>query len=234
MLIAIHQPNWLPWLGYFHKIACADTFVFLEDVQFSKGSYTNRVRILLNGRERWLSQPIKQKFGQRIADVEFSDPNWVGKHMSLLSTAYNNAPAYPDVFPLLSEMFESFSHTSLATFNRNLIEAISNKLGLSANFLRDSELAVGSEGGDDRLIALVRSCASGKPRYLSGAGGRGYQDEDKFRAAGIDVEYTDFQHPRYDQGDTPFVPGLSIVDSLFRVGWHETARLVTGDTQTAP
>ena len=229
MLIAIHQPNWLPWLGFFHKIARADTFVFLDGAQFSKGSYTNRVRILHNGEPRWLTQPIQQRFGQAISEIEFSDQNWVDQNISTLSNAYKHEPAFGQVFPAISSLMEDLPRDRLAASNRKLIEALCDRLGITAHFVSDSELGAENENGDDRLISLVRACARVGARYLSGVGGRDYQDETKFAAAGIEVEYTDFAHPVYDQGIKPFVPGLSVVDCLFRFGWQETARLIVGD-----
>lgn len=226
MIVAIHQPNWLPWLGYFHKIARADTFVFLENVQFSKGSYTNRVRILLDGEPRWLTQPVKHDSGKKISEMKFSVPDWKSRNLSTLYNAYKDTAHFNAVLRVLEDLITASPEDFLGTTNRHMIEALCGRMSIGARFASDAEFGVSGQSGDDRLIELVRACAPNNARYMSGTGGRKYQDEAKFRAAGIDVIYNDYIHPVYDQGTKSFVPGLSIVDALFRLGWEETAQVI--------
>ncbi len=225
MLTAIHQPNYLPWLGYFHKIARADRFVFLEQAQYSKGSYSNRVRILDSGRAGWLSQPVRHAFGQTIADVGFADDAWADKHLSRLRNAYSGCAAFTEIWPELTEIYRAMPVESLAVANRHLVTALAGRLGLESEFMTDGELGGSDLAGDDRLIALLRACGD-NVSYLSGSGGRKYQDEAKFAEAGISLVYAGCDSPTYDQGTDEFIAGLSIVDALFRIGWDETARLV--------
>ena len=228
MLIAIHQPNYLPWLGYFHKIARAERFIFLDRAQFAKGSYTNRVQIGRDGAARWLTQPIRQRLGQPIADVEFADPAWPGKHLDALRGAYAGAPAFSEIWPALNDIYALCPATDLAAANAHLIVALAGRLEIATAFVVESALETGDSRGDDRLIALIDACASGAT-YLSGEGGQKYQDPAKFAAAGIELVYTDFTHPIYDQCGAPFVPGLSLVDVLFNLGWEQTSRLIARD-----
>ena len=224
MLIAIHQPNYLPWLGYFHKIARADCFVFLEQVQYSRGSYSNRVRILDNGCPCWLTQPVRHSFGQPIAEVAFADNAWPDKHLSRLRNAYADSSAFAEIWPELADIYRAMPVASLATANRHLVTALSSRLDLGTEFATDSEFGISTLAGDDRLIALLGACGS-EVSYLSGPGGKKYQDEAKFAAAGIPVTYTDYHPPPYKQsGD--FVAGLSIADALFHFGWAGTAKLI--------
>lgn len=227
-VVAIHQPNYLPWLGYFHKLAKVDTFVFLDDVQFSKGSYTNRVQILRGGHSVWLTQPIRHRFGQTIADVEFSQSDWVPRHLDMLRGAYTRAPAFRAVWPVLADMLGQVAGLKLAAANRRLIELIAARLGLETGFHGASELGIGAEEADARLAQMVARLAPGGT-YLSGRGGAKYQDPAVFAAAGISLAYTDFSHPDYPQPCAGFTPGLSIVDALFAMGWEGTARLVAGE-----
>ncbi len=224
MLIAIHQPNYLPWLGYFDKIARADRFIFLDRVQFAKGGYTNRVQIARDGAARWLTQPVRHHFGQPIANVAFADPAWPAKHLDAMRSAYAGAPAFAEVWPVLKDFYAAIPASGLAAANAYLVTALARKLGFSTQFIAESALDVGGTRADDRLIALVRACAP-DAAYLSGAGGHKYQDPAKFDAAGVDIVYADFTHPVHDQGGDGFVPGLSIVDALFRLGWSTTGRL---------
>ncbi|MGD9537693.1 MAG: WbqC family protein [Alphaproteobacteria bacterium] len=225
-VVAIHQPNYLPWLGYFHKIAQADAFVFLETAQYSKGSYTNRVQILRGGKPAWLSQPIRQGLGQPIEAVGFASADWPRRHLDALRAAYAKALAFDETFAALAALYETMPLDSLAAANRHLIEGLAARLGLAAQFVRDGELGVAGPGGDERLVALVNAIAPGAT-YLSGKGGRNYQDPAKFEAAGIALRYTAFAPAPYPQaGGGAFVPGLSIVDALFALGFAATRTLI--------
>lgn len=228
-VIAIHQPNYLPWLGYFHKIACADVFVFLETVQFSKGSVTNRVRIRRGGEPVWLTQKIRQTLGQPIATLSFVEADWPRRHLDALHGAYRDAPKFRTVLPALESLMLGTPTDTLSAANRHLIEGLAHLLGLKTIFVRDSALGVGASPADDRLVALVDAvapCAA----YLSGKGGASYQDPAKFAQAGIELRYSRFQETAYEQpGAATFVPGLSVVDALFSVGVDATRALVAPD-----
>ena len=225
MLIAIHQPNYLPWLGYFHKIARADCFVFLEQAQYSRGSYSNRVRILDNGCPCWLTQPVRHSFGQAIGEVAFADNAWPDKHLSHLRNAYGDSSAFAEIWPELADIYRTMPAESLATANRHLVTALSGRLDLKTEFATDGELGIDVLVGDDRLIALLSACGD-DVSYLSGSGGRNYQNKDKFVHADISLVYAGYDGPAYEQGTDKFVAGLSVVDALFHLGWGETARLV--------
>ena len=223
---AIHQPNYLPWLGYFHKIAQADVFVFLETVQFSKGSYTNRVQILRDGKPAWLTQPIKQALGQSIETVGFAEPDWPRRHLDTLHGAYRGAAFFREIFPNLEALLIDAPQDSLAAANRHVIEGLAARLGLTPRFVRDGRLGVGRTDGGDRLVALVDAVAPGAV-YLSGKGGASYQDETKFAKAGLTLHYSAFAPRPYPQmGGGAFVPGLSIVDALFSLGIEGTRALI--------
>ncbi len=226
VVVAIHQPNYLPWLGYFHKLARAEVFVFLEAAQFSKGSYTNRVQILRDGKPVWLTQPIEQSLGQPIETVAFADRLWPRRHVDTLHGAYRGAAAFRAVFPYLESLLLKAPLDSLAAANRHLIEGLAAALGLAPRFARDGVLGVSGLEGDDRLVALVGAVAPGAV-YLSGKGGALYQDEAKFASAGIALRYSAFTPKAYQQtGGGGFVPGLSIVDALFSLGIDATRALV--------
>ena len=225
MIVAIHQPNFLPWLGYFNKIARADRFVFLERAQYSKGSYTNRVRILEQGAPAWLTQPLSKAFGKPIGDIEIADSEWPQKHLSRLRNAYGRAAAFSDVWQDLSEIYSSVPRGPLAGANRHMISAVSGRLGLSTDFVTDGELMAADLSGAERLVALLQACGT-DVSYLSGRGGRNYQDEELFARANIPLLYVDYECPGYDQGTDEFMPGLSVLDSLFHLGWAGTAELI--------
>ncbi len=223
--IAIHQPNYAPWLGYFHKIAQADAFIFLDDAQFSKGSYTNRVQILAHGRARWLTVPVSHALDDPIDRVALARPDWAASHLDTLRTCYEGAARFASVWDEVRALYDGLPAGDLAAMNRVLVERFAARLGLATNFLAASALGANGAAGDDRLIALVQSVEA-HGTYLSGRGGAKYQDPAKFAAAGLGFEYSDFTPSSYDQGGDMFVSGLSVLDAVFHLGWDQTARLV--------
>lgn len=226
-VVGIHQPNYLPWLGYFHKIARSDVFVFLDDVQFSKNGYCNRVQILHDGKPRWLSIPVSYKFGDSIDKIFPSQMDWMHRHLDKFQTLYGNADHFQIVWKSLEEIFDAIPEGSLAQTNRFLVEAIAGQLNLSCRFCASSEMETNDSTSDDRLIHIVNGIDQGG-YYLSGGGGAKYQDAAKFGAAGLSLTYMEFEPPVYGQDSEPFVPGLSIVDAAFHLGWEEARCLVTG------
>ena len=225
-VVAVHQPNYAPWLGYFHKIARADHFVFLDNVQFSRLNYTNRVQIARDGPARWLTQPVRRRFGQPICDAQFADARWPTRHLGALRGAYGLAASFRDVWDSVVSIYETIPPGGLAVANQFLIESLARKLGLTSAFCRASDHTVGDMRPDDRIIALVDAVAPGAA-YLSGKGGAGYQDPEKFAAAGVPLRYVSFEHPVYSRGNADFLPGLSILDAVFHLGWEGTRSLIT-------
>lgn len=226
LAVAIHQPNYLPWLGYFAKIARADVFVFLDDVQFSKGSYTNRVQILSPKGPRWLTVPVAAHLGDAIDRVPPSRPDWAGAHLDTLRGMYSSAPCFKAAWPGVRALLESAPAADLAAVNMHLVQELAGLLGLSCAFRKSSGLALASSS-DDRLVEIVSQVAPGGT-YISGKGGAKYQDPAKFAAAGLGFAYLDFAHPVYAQGAAPFLPGLSVLDAVFHLGWAGAAALLAG------
>ena len=225
MIVAIHQPNYAPWLGYFHKIAHADLFVFLDDAQFSKGSYTNRVQILTNGAARWLTVPVRQALGTPIHQIAIARPDWARAHLDTLHNAYREAAHFRDVWPGIEALYADLPEDGLAQVNAALIARLTERLRVTTPTRLASGLDVGAAAGDDRLVAIVSALAPGGT-YLSGKGGGNYQDPAKFEKVGLKLAYSQFSHPQYEQGAPAFVPGLSVLDAVFHLGWERTAALV--------
>lgn len=224
--VAIHQPNYLPWLGYFAKIARADRFIFLDDVQFSKGGYTNRVQVLSAKGPRWLTVPVAVSLGDPIARV-MPKPGWVRSHVDMLRNEYRRAARFKAAWPELEAMLHAAPEADLAAVNIHLVTALAGRLGLGCEFSRSSEFAT-TGAADDRLVELTAAAAPGGG-YLSGKGGAKYQDPAKFAAAGLGFAYLGFSHPEYPQGEMApggFVPGLSVVDAVLHLGWDGAAALL--------
>ncbi len=225
-LVAVHQPNYAPWLGFFAKVAAADAFVLLDDAQFSKNGYINRVQVLGgDGAARWLTVPVTVSLGDPICAVRPARGDWARAHRDTLRGAYAEAAAFREAWPEVERIYAGLPGGDLATVNGALIRALAGALGLESRFVAASELGAADLAGDDRLVALVRA-VDPAGAYLSGRGGAKYQDPDKFAAAGLGFRYTGFEHPEYDQGGGDFVPGLSVLDAVFHLGWDGAAALV--------
>lgn len=225
-VVAIHQPNHLPWLGYFRKIARADIFVFLDDAQFSKGSYINRVQVLAAGAPRWLTLPVSASLGKPINKTPVATDGWHRAQLDKIEAYYRSAPFFAEVFPVIADLLTSAEGPSIGHINAAVIMALAQRLGLVTPFSRSSRLSLPPASGDARLVAIVR--ALGGQVYLSGGGGAKYQDATAFERAEICLRYNDTDLPSYDQGGIPFVPGLSVIDALFWTGFAATARLIRG------
>lgn len=248
-VVAIHQPNFLPHLGYFSKMAACDVFVLLDDAQFPRNSYVNRVRMLfqagegadaaLKGRDGrywvadWATIPVPKSIplDTAICDVQISaDGPWVRKFLMRLEQSYGKSPGFESVFPVI-EYTIKHRPEMLVALNVALLELVRVWLGFDMPMLRASEVlprpfdaAQQSEGASERLAALV--AAAGGSVYFSGPSGRGYLDEAAFAGRGIEVRYTSHSPFPYEQPVDAFVPGLSVLDALFNLGAESTATLV--------
>ena len=215
--VAIHQPNYLPYLGYFYKMMHCDIFVFLDSVVPSlRGGYGVRNKIKTSQGELWLTVPrLRKGFeDQKICDIKVNNAtNWAKKHSKSIRLNYQNASHFEENEDLL-EIYEHL-WKRLVHLNEALMAYIVGKMELSCVFLRSSELNV--EGSSTDL--LINICKEvGGDVYLSGSGGAKYQEVEKFERAGIRLEYSDFVHPTYSQVGKEFMPNLSIVDLLFNCG----------------
>ena len=230
-LVAIHQPNFFPWLGYFDKIRRADAFVFLDHVQLQKtgGTWSNRVRVMMNGEPRWLTAPLERAYHgvRRIDEIRFNETlPWRSKLLKTLGTNYRKAPHFSEALDLLEPQIAQ-RESGLATYNIRTVMTIANALGFDEKrFLRSSELSITGHG-TELLIAITQS--AGCRTYMCGGGAAGYQDDRAFAAAGIGLAHQDFSQPVYPQnGAKQFVPGLSIIDALMNCGVDGTRRLLCG------
>jgi hypothetical protein len=235
-IVAIHQPTFFPWLGFFDKIARSDVFILLDDVQFPKkgGTWSNRVQLAVNGKASWVTMPVVRSFhGTRIIK-EMKIDNSAPWRENLLKTVQNNygrAPFFKQVFLLFTDLVNNPTD-SLADYNKAAINVLAKAVGLDI-----SKLVIGStlevEGAaTDLLINMTR--AVGGTAYLAGGGAGGYQEDEKFAAAGIELIYQNFIHPTYPQYNTSeFIPGLSIIDALMNVGFDGVKAMFAGATSTS-
>ncbi len=215
MKIAIHQPQYLPWLGYLDKLDSADVFILLDTVQFRKHEWQNRNRIRTRNGWQWLTVPILDRFPERIDQVEISTAtDWPRKHRQALQQHYGKSPFWasvgPDILALLEQPWGRLRDLSVA-----VLDLLARHLGITTPRVLASTLSAREEP-TARLIDLCQ--AVGGTTYLSGQQGPSYMDLDRFAAAGLAVEVQAYRHPEYAQRHAPFVSHLSVIDLLANCG----------------
>jgi WbqC-like protein family len=236
-VVAIHQPNFLPWLGFFDKLARADVFVLLDNVQFprtSKGTWINRVKLLVSGQEQWATVPIVRARGSvlPIDEVRIDDGQpWRKKLVRTIELNYRRAAAFDDVYPLVSELVATPAER-IAAFNERNVRRLAETIGLdTGKIVRSSEFPARGQS-TDLLIELT--LAVGGTAYMPGGDAYRYQEDGKFGQRGLELVPQEFRHPSYAQPVDPFVPGLSIVDALMHCGVDGTRNLLVSGRSRDP
>jgi len=224
VILSVHQPQYLPWLGFFNKLAKSDYFIFLDNVQYKKREFQNRNMILTARGPLRLTVPVKTKgkYTQLVKDVEVDNSeNWRKDHFESLRSNYCKAPFFKEHEVFFNSVY-SKEWLKLSELNIYITMYVISYLQLPVKVLFESALAV--EGlKTDRIINLCRK--TGATVYLSGQGAKDYLEETKFKENKIRLEYQDFKHPVYEQLHPGFVPCLSIVDLLFNKG-KESAKII--------
>lgn len=215
MLITIHQPQYLPWLGYLDKIDKADIFVILDNVQFKKNEWQNRNRIKTAQGWQWITVPVLFRFPEKINEVRINNKtNWSRKHLQALITNYSQS-IYFDNYKSFFENVFSRSWDRLVDINVEIIKFLISALGLKTKLVLSSDLKVREES-TERLIDICKILNGNK--YLVGKDGNNYMNLDLFDKEGIDLIFQDFKHPEYNQLFGDFEPYMSAVDLLFNCG----------------
>jgi hypothetical protein len=232
VIVSISQPAYLPWMGYFHRIAVSDLHVSLDDVDIGHRSFANRNRVLTANGPTWLTVPLRTKGPQStlINEVAIAtDTKWRRKHWRTIEQSYAGAPYFDQhsdfwegIFAREWELLEDLTRETTAY----QLEA----LGIDTPIVRSSEMGVAGTKSD----LILNLCSEvDADVYLSGPLGRDYLDEEKFHERGIRIEYHDYAHPIYSQAADEFVSHLAAIDALFNCGPRTREVLMCGNQTKA-
>ena len=215
MLITIHQPQYLPWLGYLDKIDKADVFVILDNVQFKKNEWQNRNRIKTAQGCQWITVPVLYRLPEKINEVRINNKtNWSRKHLQALITNYSKSTYFDNYKSFFEDIF-SRSWDRLVDINIEIIKFLISALELKTKLVMASDLKLREEP-TERLIDICKTLNGNK--YLAGKDGNKYMNLELFDKEGIEVIFQDFKHPVYNQLFGDFEPYLSAIDLLFNCG----------------
>ena len=236
MILAAHQPQYLPWLGYFDKILKSDRFVFLDCVQYEKRGFQNRNQIRTHKGPVWLTVPVisKGRYHQMLKEVKI-DPSlrWAKEHWNALKLNYGRAPFFKPYAPFFEATYGR-QWEYLIDLNLHTITFLLECFEVDTPLVMESELQIKGRA-TERLVELTRKL--GATTYLSGIGGKAYLEEERFRKADLQLVYQVFQHPVYPQlfagSPDDFMTNLSAVDLLFNEG-PKSAKILRGMQETKP
>lgn len=217
-VLAAHQPNYAPWLGYFYKILNCDIFIITDNVQYTDNGYINRNLIKTANGSKWLTVNVQKKGlnSQIIKDVRINnEPGWKENHWRLICQYYVRSPYFYEYEEDIKNIYGR-QWDNLADLNEALIKTCCKLIGIrNVDFIRGSSLNAPGKGTDQ----IIEECqAVEADTYISGYGGAKYIEEDKFKKAGITLKYYDFLHPVYRQLWGDFIPNLSTLDLIFNAG----------------
>ena len=218
MIIAIHQPDYIPYLGYFYKLAKSDKFVYLDDAQYSNDNMHNWNKIKTPQGELRLKVPVEHHLGDALNTVRTRDElKWKEKHLKTIEMNYGKAPYFQEIFPRFKELLLQ-DYPNISEMNIAINTWIAESFGLKTQFFKSSEmdiLTVREERVIDLCVALEGDV------YISGHGASVYQEEEHFTSRGVKLVYTDYEPIEYEQlwKKAGFLANMSVLDYVFNCGF---------------
>jgi len=214
-LITIHQPNYLPWAGFFHKWMISNAFIILDTVQYHKNEWQNRNRIKTSQGAQWLTVPVTYRFPENIEQVGIANKPWARKQIAAIEQSYAKAPYLDKYWPELKSTFEQ-PWQNLCALNVAMIRTLGSFLECDAPLLLASNMAKVSDDPTLRLIELCKALDG--TAYLSGSEGRNYLQTSAFQNANMELYFQHVEAPVYPQLHGDFISHLSVLDVLFHCG----------------
>ena len=218
-VVCIHQPDFAPYLGFFHRLLFADHFVILDDVQFLRRGWHHRDQILTEGGPKWLTLRVNKGPLHRLINcVHIESGEWIDEHLELIKKSYYHTPGFHYFYPTIEELYRS-KKKSLVDFNLSFIEWACDilKIKIKKSFSSSYNLV---STKSERLIELVNKV--GGTHYVTGLGSKAYLEEEKFNQKGLKVIWKKFNHPKYEQSNHSFFPNMSFIDFIMNNGYKSS------------
>ena len=227
-VVVIHQPDFLSYIGFFHRLLYADLYVVLDDVQFvkSNNSWTHRDKIKTQNGEKWLTISVKKApRNTNINEVVLNDTlNWKKQNLDLLKQNYSKAEYFTEIFPYIEKLYQT-EVDSLSEFNMQSIFMLIQLFDIEIEIMNSSSL-VTTTTKSERLVEILTQVNAS--HYLSGVGAKDYHINKPFDDANIKVIWQEFNPPMYPQLHGEFIPYLSSIDLLFNCGIEESRKILRG------
>lgn len=229
MIVSIHQPSYLPWLGYIDRIRRSDLFIFLDTVQFQKQSFQNRTKIRTINEWTWLTVPMLTKgrlYNTKLNEMLINNQqNWQRKHLESIKTNYIKAEHYDEVFKLIQPFYEK-EYLYLSSLCFEMLEVILNYLNINTKIIRASDL----EGCDSKKSDLILELCEkvNADVYLSGPFGKKYLNEESFSNSKIKIEYHNYNIIKYRQVYEGFEKNMSVLDLLMNEKSESKYEILSG------
>lgn len=224
-IVVIHQPDFIPYLGFFDRLLKADIYVILDTVQFSK-RWTGRDKIKTPNGEQWITVETKKaSVDTKINQIYIVDDNkWKKKHLNVIWYNYKKAPYYMEIMPYLEKLYEE-DCKKLVDFNVKSIKMLMDLLDIHIECVMASD--INPVGKNNELnIDIMKKL--GYTKYLSGIGAKDYYVPELYEKEGIEVMWQNFEHPVYKQQYEGFIPYLSSIDLLFNCGITQSRKILRG------
>lgn len=217
MICTVHQPNYLPYMGFFEKAYKSDVFILYDTTQFKKNDWQNRNKLCVNNGWQWISMPILHDFGQKINEVKIKDPEKnLLKNWRSIKVIYGRAPYFKQYSPVYEEIYNSKIELICELNTRIILEA-AKQLGIKTKFINNSDLPEINSVSTQALIDITKN--AGCDTYISGGEGINYLDMDLWNNSGLGIRFQKYHHPEYKQfNSTIFQPYMNILDLIFNCG----------------
>ena len=224
-IVVIHQPDFLPYLGFFHRLLYADLFVVLDNVQFVKAGWHHRDKIKTRNGEQWLTVSVKKAPTETNINqmLLFEGEGFRKRHLNLLSINYGKSEFYEEVISHLNRLY-SYECSKLADFNMKSLEILMELFAIDIEYIFAGNINAQGIGGNEINVDILRKTDA--THYLSGLGALNYHRQEPYRDAGLEVVFQNFKHPVYPQQFGDFIPYLSSIDLLFNCGIEKSREIL--------
>lgn len=214
--VGIHQPNYLPWAGYFAKMRRCEKFIILDVAQYSKNNVINRNKIRTKDGWAYITIPIEHKHAmERICDIPLPiDNTWAKRHLKTIDACYSRAPYYNSFKEDLMRIYSNITSHKLVDFNMELITFMAREFGCDTQIMKCSELGISESKGTERIAQILS--VTGAKKYITGQGASNYLDTGLLRH--IPIEHVNYASTEYKQAFSGFEPNMSALDLLLNQG----------------